>query len=287
MMEAFQYLAPKSLEEALQILKDRDQEAKVLAGGTDLLVLMKQGGLRPDLVVDIGGLDQLRGIRLDEGYVWIGPLTTHWDLAHSDLIEKHGLALAQGAAKVGSPQIRHRGTIGGNIANASPAADTVPPLVVLGAEVQVSSLDGSRWMSIESLMLGPSQTALNPDELITAVRFPAQGGGFHSRYEKFGSRKALSVSVVAVAMAAIGQEAGRLMEVRIALGSVSPTVVRAVQAEELLTGEVLSHDLIVRATGLVGEECCPIDDVRGSVEYRRQMTGVLLARILGRWKENK
>lgn len=277
-MEAFRYSAPRSVEEVLHVLKEEAQVAKILAGGTDLLVQMKEG-FRPGLVVDIGNLDQLRGIRREGGFVWIGPLTTHHDLARSTLIQEHGLALAQGASKVGSPQIRHRGTLGGNIANASPAADTLPPLVVLEAEIQVSSLAGSRWLPVESVMEGPSQTVLRPEELITAVRFPVRDRGFRSQYEKFGSRRALSIAVASVAVGAF-QEEGRLRKITIALGSVSPTVMRAPQVEELLSGKVLEESLITQAIASVGQACCPLDDVRGSIWYRRQLVAVLLARIL-------
>jgi CO/xanthine dehydrogenase FAD-binding subunit len=193
--------------------------------------------------------------------------------------------LAQGASVVGSPQIRHRGTIGGNIANASPAADTLPALLVLDAEVQVSSLSESRWLAMESLLAGPSQTVLSSHELITAVRFPLQSQEFHSQYQKFGSRRALSVAVASVAVAAAEKESGCLTKIKIALGSVSPTVVRAPRAEELLEGETLGEDLIARAAALVGQACCPIDDVRGSIWFRRQLVEVLLARILQSWQE--
>ena len=283
-MQAFQYVAPRSVEETLQILEDRGGEAKVLAGGTDLLVQMKERKLRYGLVVDIGALDPLRGIRMEQGYVYIGPLTTHWDLAHSAIILEHGRALAQGASMVGSPQIRHRGTVGGNIANASPAADTLPPLVVLGAEAQISSLSGSRWLGMESLLAGPSQTILSPAELITAVRFPLPSQEFRSQYEKFGTRRALSIAVASVAIAATEKGAGRLAKVRIALGSVSPTVVRAAQAEELLEGEMLESGVIAQAAALAGESCCPIDDIRGSMWYRRHLVAVLLTQILRSWQ---
>jgi carbon-monoxide dehydrogenase medium subunit len=283
-MDVFRYLAPESVEETLQLLDEGAGGVKVLAGGTDLLVQMKEGGLRPGLVLDVAGLHELRGIRMQGKYVWIGPLTTHWDLADSALIQEHGLALAQGASKVGSPQIRHRGTIGGNIANASPAADTVPPLVVLQAEVELRSRNGSRWLPVESLMEGPSRTALRPKELITGVRFPQRAPGSRSQYEKFGSRQALSIAVASVAMAAV-QEKGRFARVRIALGSVSPTVVRATRAEEILTGEAIGQDLIAQATASVAQQCLPIDDVRGSAWYRRQLVEALLARILLCWGE--
>jgi CO/xanthine dehydrogenase FAD-binding subunit len=282
-MEAFQYQVPTSLPEVLEILREKGQRAKVLAGGTDLLVLMKERKIQPGLVVDIGNLDQLQGIRIEQEHVWIGPLSTHWQLAQSELIRQHGQVLAQGASLVGSPQIRHRGTIGGNIANASPAADTAPPLVVLQAEVQISSSESSRWLPVESLMVGPSQTVLSSHELITAVRFPLQGKGFRSRYEKFGSRRALSIAVASVAVAAVQGKDGRLAEVRIALGSVSPTVIRATRVEEMLEGQILEAGLMAQAFESVGEACCPIDDVRGTIWYRRQLVGVLLARILNHW----
>jgi len=282
-METFQYQAPTSLREALDILREKGQQAKVLAGGTDLLVLMKEKKIQPGLVVDIGKLDQLQGIRIEQGHVWIGPLSTHWQLAQSELIRQHGQVLAQGASLVGSPQIRHRGTIGGNIANASPAADTAPPLVVLQAEVQISSSEGSTWLPVESLMAGPSQTVLSFHELITAVRFPLQSKGFRSGYEKFGSRRALSIAIASVAAAAVEGKDGRLTEVRIALGSVSPTVVRATRTEEMLEGQILEAGLVARAVESVGQTCSPIDDVRGTIWYRRQLVGVLLARILNHW----
>ncbi|KPL18352.1 MAG: hypothetical protein AMJ92_08460 [candidate division Zixibacteria bacterium SM23_81] len=285
-METFRYSVPRSVEEALHLIKEEGQAAKLLAGGTDLLVQMKEGLFRPSLVVDIGSLHQLRGIRKEEGFIWIGPLTTHHDLAHSALIQRHGLALAQGASKVGSPQIRQRGTLGGNIANASPAADTLPPLVVLEAEVQVSSLTGSRWVPVESVMEGPSQTVLRPEELITAVRFPVQEKGFRSQYEKFGSRRALSIAVASVAAGAY-QEKGCVKKITIALGSVSPSIVRASQAEELLTGKALEQSLIARASTSAGQACCPLDDVRGSIWYRRQLVAALLARILQSWMNDE
>lgn len=286
-MHAFQYLAPRSLEDALEILGEKPQDTKVLAGGTDVLVQMKEEGLRPALVVDIGVLDRLRGIREKEGFVCIGPLTTHWDLAHDQLIQRHGMALAQGASRVGSPQIRRRGTIGGNIANASPAADTIPPLMVLGAEIQISSAQGSRWERADSFMVSPSETVLKPQELITEVRFPHKNRRHRSQYEKFGSRNALSIAVASVAVASTVEESGRLTDVKIALGSVSPTVVMAPEVEALLEGEVLESGLVARAAASVGQACCPIDDIRGTIWYRRQLVGALLSRILQAWSRER
>jgi CO/xanthine dehydrogenase FAD-binding subunit len=284
MLDRFEYLRPQGLEEALRALEERGSRAKILAGGTDLLVRMKDGAVKPDVVLDIGGLTELRGIHRRDKWVWIGPLTTHREVAASDLIRSHGPALAQGAGSVGSPQIRQRGTIGGNLVNASPAADTVPPLMALLAEAEVSSMRGRRWLPVDSFFEGPGQTVLGPHELLTGLRFPvAADGRIVSRYEKFGTRNALSVAVTSVAAAARMEPDGKLTWVRIALGSVSPMVVRAPDAEQLLTGQVLREELIVRAAQAAARQCCPIDDVRGSAWYRRQLVTALSARILRAW----
>ncbi len=284
-MDVFEYLATASLDETLGILKERSPEVAVLAGGTDLLVQMKEGVARPRALLDIGRIPQLRGIHEHQGHLLIGPLATHWDLARSPLIREHAWALAQGACQVGSPQIRFRGTLGGNIANASPAADTVPALLALGGEVQIRSLDGSRWISVESLLEGPSKTVLLPQELITGIRIPLGDKRSRSQYRKFGTRNALSIAVASVAVAAQVAESGRLAAVRIALGSVSPMVMRASQAETILTGQILTPDLVRQASLAAAQQCCPIDDVRGSAWYRRVLVEALLAEILLPWAE--
>jgi carbon-monoxide dehydrogenase medium subunit len=284
MLHRFAYLAPDRLDEALDILTQGEGRTKVLAGGTDLLVRMKEGAVRPDAVLDIGRLEELRGIRLEDRSILIGPLTTHEEIDGSELIRRHAQALAQGAAQVGSPQIRHRATIGGNLVNASPAADTVPPLFVHQAEVQVSSVAGNRWLAVEDFFTGPGATVLAPGELVTGLRLPlTDDDRMESRYEKFGTRNALSVAVASVAAASAREPDGRLNWIRIALGSVSPMVLRAGEAERLLTGEVPGEELATRAAGEAAGCCCPIDDVRGSAWYRRQLVAALLIRILRTW----
>ncbi len=284
MLHRFEYLRPNRLDEALQLLGQSGRRMNVLAGGTDLLVRMKEDTVRPQTILDIGRIDELRGIERRDRWLWIGPLATHREIAGSDLIRRHARALAQGAARVGSPQIRQRATIGGNLVNASPAADTVPPLYVLQAEVQISSIQSQRWLAVEDFFRGPGQTALKPDELVTGLRIPpAADDRMVSRYEKFGTRNALSVSVTSVAAAAGLEPDGTLSWIRIALGSVSPTVLRAGEAERLLTGQVAGEELIREAAQAAAGQCCPIDDVRGSAWYRRKLTGALLSRILREW----
>jgi len=285
MLDRFEYHRPDNLEKALRGLQQDGSRAKVLAGGTDLLVRMKEATARPEIVLDISGLAELRGIQRRDEWIWIGPLATHREVSESDLIRSHGRALAQGSARVGSPQIRHRATIGGNMVNASPAADSVPPLFVLQAEVELSSIKSSRWLPVDAFFTGPGQTVLRPDELVTGLRFPVSPGDDRSvsRYEKFGTRNALSVAVASAAAAAVMEPDGKLTRVRIALGSVSPVVLRAREAEQLLTGQVPGEELITRAARAAAKQCCPIDDVRGSAWYRRRLVEALLARILRAW----
>jgi len=286
MLHRFEYIRPEHLGDVLDILKQRKGQARVLAGGTDLLVRMKEDAVRPEVLMDIGRVDELRGIRPENRSIWIGPLATHREIAGSDLIRRHAPALAEGAARVGSPQIRQRATIGGNLVNASPAADTVPPLFAIGAEVHISSAGGGRWLAVEDFFLGPGETVLEPDELVTGLRFPqTDGDRVASRYEKFGTRNALSVAVASVAAAAAREPDGTLTWIRIALGSVSPTVLRVRDAEKLLTGRIPDGGLIDRAARAAAGQCCPIDDVRGSAWYRRQLAAALLKRILGDWTE--
>jgi len=284
MLHHFTYFAPDRLDQALGILKQGEGRTWVLAGGTDLLVRMKEGAIQPDAVLDIGLLDELRGVRLENRSVWIGPLTTHEEIAGSELVHRHGRALAIGAARVGSPQIRRRATIGGNLVNASPAADSVPPLFVLQAEVQISSVARERWLAVEDFFTGPGGTVLGPGELVTGLRIPlADDDRMESRYEKFGTRNALSIAVASVAAAAVREPDGTLNWIRIAMGSVGPMVLRAGEAEKLLTGEAPDEELIGRAVRVAAECCRPIDDVRGSAWYRRQLVAALLARILRVW----
>jgi carbon-monoxide dehydrogenase medium subunit len=286
MLHRFEYIRPHRLAEACDILRQQQGRVKVLAGGTDLLVRMKDREIEPRVVVDIGRLKELHDIRIQDRWVWIGPLATHQEIAASELILEHGRALAEGAFRVGSPQIRRRATIGGNLVNASPAADTVPPLFVLGAEVQIASAEGERWYAVEDFFRGPGETILKPDQMVTALRFPQRNDDRTvSRYEKFGTRNALSVAVASVAAAAARAPDGKVHWIRIALGSVSPMVLRAGEAEQVLAGQALDGELIGRAARAAAGQCCPIDDVRGSAWYRRELVSVLLARILQDWTE--
>jgi carbon-monoxide dehydrogenase medium subunit len=228
-------------------------------------------------VTRIPGLDQ---IALNEGTITLGPLLTHGQAVRSDLLVQRGFPLAQACWQVGSPQIRNRGTVAGNLVNASPAGDTITPLYALEATVVLaSSQRGTRELSCEEFFLGVRRTALQPDEMLVGVRFPPLGPNQRGGFLKLGLRQAQAISVVDVAVV-LTFEGDDINKARIALGAVAPTIIRASQAEESLLGGPLTSQAAARAGELAAAAARPIDDIRGSAEYRRAMVGVLTTRAL-------
>ena len=252
-------------------------EARLLAGGTDLLVRLKDSLSWP-VLIDICGLQELQGISANGNAITIGALTTYTELLSSDILKQHASVLLQAAQLVGSPQIRNRGTIGGNIANGSPAGDTLPPLYVLQATVVTADSKGSRKIPIEEFFTGPGKTVLLRNEIIVSIDIPIAQNN-KQIFLRLGQRKALAISKVSIAVSArIGNE--RIDDIRIALGSVGPTVIRANKTEELLKGAALTDASIQAACEAVETEAVPISDIRSDAEYRREMCGVLLKSAL-------
>ncbi len=275
------YYRPRSLEEALEILVQRSGEVRPVAGGTDILVKAKDGQVDRAALFDLTMVPEIHGIdeRLD--HLWIGAGVTHAELVASPLVTRHVPALVQAAALIGGPQIRNRGTLGGNLANASPAADAVPPLYAADATVEVVSVSSRREVPIADLFTGPRQTTLAPDELIVGVRVPKRPG-VRGAFVRLGQRQAQAISKVSVAVAMTFAD-GRPTWVRVALGAVAPTVVRATETEKaLLAGgpQALSH-----AREVVKTEVAPITDLRSTREYRRAMAAVLLERAVKKLAE--
>ena len=271
---------PKSLSEAVIAIADAGKSGRVIAGGTDLAVLIRRRESRPDVLVDLSAVSGHAEITIADGRVELGGLATHAEIAgHPIMRERVGL-LAAACAAVGSPQIRSLGTIGGNVANASPAADSVTALAALDADVRVLSVRGERVIPIAGFFKGPGVTTLAGDELITGVSFNLPGAGAKSYYRKVGQRNAL-----AIAIASIGAtfDPGTAT-VRLAFGSVAPTVVRARAAEEHFESEWgTSHDrpVLVKAVArLAVEAASPIDDVRATAEYRTVLVESLAASSL-------
>lgn len=280
---------PKSLDALRALVAETPAPHYFLAGGTDLLVAHKDGAVPSSTWIDVTALSSLAGIEVRDARVRIGALTTHEDMARSPLLARFAPALVEGCAVIGGPQIRWRGTLGGNIANASPAADTVPALFTLGAQVELLAVDGSvRSIDISELALAPRKTIMAAGELITSVSFEARDG-VRGGFLRLGQRQAQAISKVSVAVTAILQGGGtpdhplpRFSYLRIACGSVAPTVIRAPRTEQLLLEGRLDAETVAQAVATIREEVRPIDDLRSTRDYRREMSGILLRRLLTR-----
>lgn len=273
------YLEPASLDEALRLLAEHDGAALV-AGGTDLVVGTRQGKRAlPETLVAIHRLPDLDGIGEDAGALTIGALATHDAIERSELVRGRWTALADASAIVGSPATRHVATLGGNLANASPAMETGAPLVVFGAEVELRGQGGSRTVPVEGLWAGPGRTTAAAGEMITGVRVPAPADGSGSAYVRLEYRRAMEIAVVgAAALVTIG--AGAVSDARVALTAVAPTIVRSPAAEGALRGREPTAEAIAAAAAAVHDAATPISDVRGSDAYRRAMIEVMARRAI-------
>ncbi|MGV8122826.1 MAG: FAD binding domain-containing protein [Candidatus Xenobiia bacterium LiM19] len=271
---------PGTVDEALEILnKYQDKKVRIIAGGTDLMVFLKDGKADFNHLVDITGIKELQGVHEDGDRLVIGPLVTHAEAAVNPLIVKKAPVLMKGCAIMGSPQIRHRGTLGGNVCTGSPAGDSLPALAVLGAVFTLKSLSGERVVPFNEFFTGPQKTAARSDELLTAITIVPMKAKEHHFYERLGLRKALTVSKASVAAAA-KIDGGTVKDIRIALGSVGPTVKRAELAENYLLNRALSEEVIAQTVKNVQKDATPIDDIRSTAAYRTHATGVLLERFL-------
>ncbi len=280
MLPEFNLLRPKTLPEALDMLAEPD--VMPIAGGTNVIADLRAEKHHPQALVDLSRLAELRGIRQENGHIAVAGGATITDLLREPLIARHAPALVQAARVFANPLIRNRATVAGNLADASPAADTAPPLLVLDAEVELTSREGTRWVALAEFFTGVRATVRRPDEVITLVRFPAtiEGHRVVSAFYKLGLRKADAISVVSAAVAVSFDDAGRCRHARIALGAVAPQPIRAVAAEEALVGEKLTPALIAEAARRAGRATRPISDIRGSASYRREVTEILVRRLL-------
>ena len=251
-----------------------------MAGGTDLLVLISADQTPPpDRVLDIWGLDVLRGVTLEDDALVIGALTTYTDLRRSRVIADLLPALAEAAATIGAAQIQNRGTVGGNLGNASPAGDTLPLWLATDSQIVLGSASGERAVAAADFFIGYRRTARRDDELVVAVRVPLIPRR-HLRFRKVGTRRAQAISKVVMAVSWQDGAARAWGEVRVALGSVAPTPIRARETEAALQGRFPSSETGVAAFNALSAELQPIDDVRSTADYRRLVAGRILLRIL-------
>jgi len=284
-MSAVEYFEPADLKQARDLLS-RNPAAAILAGGTDLVVGTRSGKRAlPRSIVAIHRLAELRRIEPQgRGAVRIGALTSHADLEASDLIVREWSALSDASALVGSPATRHLGTIGGNVCNASPAMEVGSPLAIFEAKVELTSRGGKRTVPFVEFVTGPGRTAARPGELLTAVILQPPGGrhALGSAYVRLEYRQAMEIAVVGAAALVAVDRRGQCKLARIALTAVAPTCIRAEAAEELLAGRRLSDEVVTEAALQAAAAAHPIDDVRASAEYRREMVAVIVARALRR-----
>lgn len=274
------YYTVTSVAAALEALAEHRERARVIAGGTDILLEMERGQ-RPNVeaLIDISRIPGMDAITLRGDTVHIGPLVLHNHLVASDLIRERALPLAQASWEVGAPQIRNRATLAGNLITASPANDTITPLWALGASVTLTSLEGERTLLLKDFYIGLRRTAMRPDELLTMITFPALGANERGIFLKLGLRRAQAISVVNAAVI-VASDGEQVTSARIALGSVAPTIISTPTAEQYLVGKTLTKETIAEAARLAAATPSPIDDVRATAEYRSEMVRVLVARAL-------
>lgn len=279
-MYAFDFVAPRSPEEAVARLQERGPGGKPIAGGTDLLLQIKARLVKPSYVVDLSRLSELQRLELREGEgLWIGAGVRARAIQLSSLFTDRFSIIADGAKLIGSIQIRNLATVGGNLANAAPSADLAPPLIAAGARAEILGPRGTRSVPLEEFFVGPRQTVLGPAELLLGIWVPEPTPPSGGQYLRHTPRKEMDIAVVGVG-SLLSLDGRRCTEVRIALGAVAPTPMRARRAEAALRGQVLSDDLINHAAGLAADEARPITDVRGTAEFRRHLVTVLTRRTL-------
>lgn len=282
------FITATSIEEVTAVLSERGSSARIVAGATDLILEMERGQRKGiETLVDITRIPGLDTIVYDEeGVIHLGPLVTHNHCVGSKLIREHALPLARACWEVGSPQIRNRGTIAGNLVTASPANDTITPLVALGAVVTLRSASGERSIPLDAFYTGVRKTVLKPDEMLIDISFRAMKVNQRGTFIKFALRKAQAISLVNVAII-VTLDQNEVREATVTLGAVAPTIVHAEEAEKYLLGKRLEDHVIREAADLAIRAAKPISDVRGSAGYRRRMVSVVTRRALLEIAEHK
>jgi carbon-monoxide dehydrogenase medium subunit len=281
-MFRFDYADPRTLAEASALLLAHGEAASLMAGGTDLLVEIKEQLRRPQWVVDLKRIAGLDHLVIDaDGALRFGALVTARQLETDPRVRAGWPGLHQALVELGSIQVRHRATVAGNICRASPSADTLPPLIADGAALHLHGPAGDREVAMEDFFTGPGRTGVKPGEIVLQVRAPALPRRGGRAYIKHGRRKAMELATVGVAASVALDDAGHITQARIALGAVAPTPMRAHRAEARLIGERPTEALLAHAAQAAMAECRPIDNVRASATYRREMVGVLTCRALG------
>lgn len=283
-MRTFEYFAPQSLQEAIDLLRQRGDDGRPLAGGTDLVVQMKEGGAKfplPSYLVSLRRVPELRGIQFSQRQgLRIGAAVTMAELAQSPVIRDRFPIVADGAGLVGSIQTMNMATVGGNLCNAAPSADIAPPLLACEAQAVIVGPAGRRSLPLDEFFLGPGQTVLAADELLAELQVPAPPARTGGIYVRHTPRKQMDIAVIGVGVLLTLGEDDLIQRARIALGAVAPTPIRAREAEATLEGSPASDEMFGRAAQAAAAEAKPISDVRGSAEFRRHQVRVMTERCL-------
>ena len=268
---SYQLVSPASLSETLAMLASEPGVWQPFAGGTDLMVLLESGKLPHKNYLNIWNLAALRGIEVSTGEVTLGALTTYTEVQAHSLLREEFPMLCQAASETGGLAIQNRGTLGGNIANASPAADSPPALLAYNAELELLSARGSRWVPYQTFHTGYKQTIMRPDELLARIRLPRSSRKLHHYYRKVGTRKAQAISKVCFAATAF-MNGAIIDDLRLALGSIAPVPLRCLQTEKALRGAALEPRAIAEARTELSRELVPIDDIRSTRDYRLRVS---------------
>ena len=284
-MKIPEYAAPETLAEALQMKKERGADARVIAGGTDLILRMQEKVLSPSMLIDLRRIS-IDAIVIAGDEMRLGAFVSMSQLLESADTARLFPALAAACKEFAGPPIRNRGTLGGNIVNASPAADLVPPLIAYDATIVLSCAGGDRVLPLVEFFVGPGQSVITADEILTEIRLPVMPPLSAATFIKLGQRRSMAIAQVNLTTRLSVDDSGVASEVRVALGAVAPVPMRALAAEQVVAGKALSEELLVAAAQKAREEVTPISDVRASRAYRLEMTEVLVRRaLLATWDE--
>jgi carbon-monoxide dehydrogenase medium subunit len=276
----FSYVAPSTVEDAVAALASAGEEAKVLAGGQSLMPVLRLRLSYPEMVVDLGKIAELQGVRDDGDAIVVGAMTTHHEVLHDPLVQQYAPLLAQATETVADPQVRHRGTFGGSLSHADPAGDLPSVALALDAEMVVAGPDGRRTIAARDFFLDYLTTAIQPGEILVEIRLPKLGEGWGTCYEKF-NRVAQAWSIVAVA-AAVRRENGSIAEARIGLTNMGSTPLRATAVEQALAGKPASAESVAAAAAHAAEGTSPTSDVNAQSDYRSHLAQVLTRRAVGK-----